>query len=54
MVQSEQMLQRDVKKYDEVPKRQLLGLGASVVSFRDKVVMSFVNKIRTQIKNLTI
>ena len=56
MVQSEQLLQRDVRKYDEAPEWQLLepGAFASAKSFRDKVVMPFVNKLKTLIKNLTI
>lgn len=41
MVQSEQLLQRDVRKYDEAPEWQLPepGAFASAKSFRDKVVM---------------
>ena len=56
MVQSEQLLQRDVRKYDEAPEWQLPEPGAfvSAKSFRDKVVMPFVNKLKTLIKNLTI
>mgnify|MGYP000250867873 CR=1 FL=1 len=56
MVQSEQLLQRDVRKYDEAPEWQLPepGAFASAKSFRDKVVMPFVNKLKTMIKNLTI
>ncbi len=56
MVQSEQLLQRDVRKYDEAPEWQLpeQGAFASAKSFRDKVVMPFVNKLKTLIKNLTI
>ena len=55
MVQSEQLLQRDVRKYDEAPEWQLPepGAFASAKSFRDKVVMPFVNKLKTLIKNLT-
>lgn len=55
-VQSEQLLQRDVRKYDEAPEWQLPepGAFASAKSFRDKVVMPFVNKLKTRIKNLTI
>ncbi len=47
MVQSEQLLQRDVRKYDEAPEWQLPepGAFASAKSFRDKVVMPFVNKL---------
>lgn len=54
--QSEQLLQRDVRKYDEALEWQLLepGAFASAKSFRDKVVMPFVNKLKTLIKNLTI
>jgi len=56
IVQSEQLLQRDVRKYDEAPEWQLPepGAFASAKSFRDKVVMPFVNKLKTLIKNLTI
>ena len=56
MVQSEQLLQRDVRKYDEAPEWQLPEPGAftSAKSFRDNVVMPFVNKLKTLIKNLTI
>ena len=56
MVQSEQLLQRDVRKYDEAPEWQLPepGAFASAKSFRDKVVIPFVNKLKTLIKNLTI
>lgn len=56
MVQSEQLLQRDVRKYDEAPEWQLPepGAFASAKSFRDKVVMPFVNKLKSLIKNLTI
>ena len=56
MVRSEQLLQRDVKKYDEAPEWQLPepGAFASAKSFRDKVVMPFVNKLKSLIKNLTI
>lgn len=48
--------QRDVRKYDEAPEWQLPepGAFASAKSFRDKVVMPFVNKLKTLIKNLTI
>ena len=55
-VQSEQLLQRDVRKYDEAPEWQLpeLGAFASAKSFRDKVVMPFVNKLKSLIKHLTI
>lgn len=56
MVQPEQLLQRDVRKYDEAPEWQLPepGAFASAKSFQDKVVMPFVNKLKTLIKNLTI
>ena len=56
MVQSEQLLQRDVRKYDEAPEWQLPepGAFASAKSFGDKVVIPFVNKLKTLIKNLTI
>ena len=56
MAQSEQLLQRDVRKYDEAPEWQLPepGAFASAKSFRDKVVMPFVNKLKILIKNLTI
>ena len=56
MVQSEQLLQRDVRKYGEAPEWQLPepGAFASAKSFRDKVVMPFVSKLKTLIKNLTI
>ena len=56
MVQSEQLLQRDVRKYDEAPEWHLPepGAFASAKSFRDKVVMPFVNKLKSLIKNLTI
>ena len=55
-MQSEQLLQRDVRKYDEAPEWQLPepGAFASAKSFRDKVVMPFVNKLKSLIKNLTI
>lgn len=51
-----QLLQRDVRKYDEAPEWQLPepGAFASAKSFRDKVVMPFVNKLKSLIKNLTI
>ena len=56
IVQSEKLLQRDVRKYDEAPEWQLPepGAFASAKSFRDKVVMPFVNKLKSLIKNLTI
>lgn len=49
-------MQRDVRKYDEAPEWQLpeSGAFASAKSFRDKVVIPFVNKLKTLIKNLTI
>ena len=48
-MQSEQLLQRDVRKYDEAPEWQLPepGAFASAKSFRDKVVIPFVNKLKT-------
>ena len=56
MVQSEELLQRDVRKYDEASEWQLPEPGAftSAKAFRDKVVLPFVNKLKTLIKNLTI
>lgn len=56
MVQSEQLVQRDVRKYDETPEWQLLepGAFASANLFWDKVVIPFVNKLKNLIKNLTI
>ncbi len=56
MVQSEQLLQRDVRKYDEAPDWQLPepGAFASAKSFRNKVGIPFVNRLKTLIKNLTI
>lgn len=56
MVQSEELLQRDVRKYDEALEWQLPEPGAftSAKLFRDKVVMPFVNKLKSLIKNLTI
>lgn len=56
MVQSEHLLQRDARKYNESPEWQLPEprTFASAKSFRDKVVMPFVNKLKTLIKNLTI
>ena len=56
MAQSEQLLQRDVRKYDEAPEWQLPepGAFASAKSFLDKVVIPFVNKLKSLIKNLTI
>ena len=55
-MQSEQLVQCDVRKYDEAPEWQLSepGTFASAKSFRDKVVMPFVNKLKILIKNLTI
>ena len=51
-MQSEQLVQRDVRKYDEAPEWQLPepGAFASAKSFRDKVVMPFVNKLKILIK----
>ena len=56
MVQSEQLLQRDVRKYDEAPEWQLPEPGAftSAKAFRDKVVLPLVNKLKSLVKNLTI
>lgn len=56
MVHSEEVLQRNVRKYDEAPEWQLPEPGAftSAKAFRDKVVMPFVNNLKTLIKNLTI
>lgn len=44
------------RKYDEAPEWQLPepGAFASAKSFRDKVVIPFVNKLKSLIKNLTI
>ena len=56
MVQSEKMLQRDVRKYDEEPEWQLPepGAFASAKSFRDKVALPLVNKLKELVKSLTI
>lgn len=56
MVQSEEVLQRDVRKYDEAPEWQLPEPGAftSAKAFRDKVVLPLVNKLKSLVKNLTI
>lgn len=56
MVRSEKLLQRDVRKYDEASEWQLpeSEAFASAKSFWDKVVILFVNKLKTLIKNLTI
>ena len=56
MVQSEKLLQRDVRKYDEEPEWQLpeLGAFASAKSFRDKVALPLVNKLKELVKSLTI
>ena len=56
MAQSEQLLQRDVRKYDEAPEWQLPEPGAftSAKAFRDKVVLPLVNKLKSLVKNLTI
>ena len=56
MVQSEQLLQRDVRKYDVAPEWQLPEPGAftSAKAFRDKVVLPLVNKLKSLVKNLTI
>lgn len=56
MVQSEKLLQRDVRKYDEEPEWQLSEPGAfvSAKSFRDKVALPLVNKLKELVKSLTI
>ena len=56
MVQSEKLLQRDVRKYDEEPEWQLPepGAFASAKSFRDKVALPLVNKLKKLVKSLTI
>ena len=56
MVHSEEVLQRDVRKYDEAPEWQLSEPGAftSAKAFRDKVVLPLVNKLKSLVKNLTI
>ncbi len=56
MMQSEQLLQCDIRKYNEAPEWHLPepGAFASAKSFRDKVVIPFVNKLKSLIKNLTI
>lgn len=56
MVQSEKLLQRDVRKYDEEPEWQLPepGTFASAKSFRDKVALPLVNKLKELVKSLTI
>lgn len=56
MVQSEKLLQRDVRKYDEEPEWQLQEPGAftSAKSFRDKVALPLVNKLKETVKSLTI
>ena len=56
MVQSEKLLQRDVRKYDEEPEWQLpeLGAFASAKSFRDKVALPLMNKLKELVKSLTI
>ena len=56
MVQSEKLLQRDVRKYDEEPEWQLPEPGAfvSAKSFRDKVALPLVNKLKELVKSLTI
>ena len=52
----EEVLQRDVRKYDEAPEWQLPEPGAftSEKAFRDKVVLPLVNKLKSLAKNLTI
>ena len=56
MVQSEKLLQCDVRKYDEEPEWQLPepGAFASAKSFRDKVALPLVNKLKELVKSLTI
>lgn len=56
MVQSEELLQRDVRKHDEASEWQLPEPGAftSTKAFRDKVVLPLVNKLKSLAKNLTI
>ena len=56
MVQSENLLQRDVRKYDEEPEWQLPepGAFASAKSFRDKVALPLVNNLKELVKSLTI
>lgn len=56
MVQSEKLLQRDIRKYDEEPEWQLPepGAFASAKSFRDKVALPLVNKLKELVKSLTI
>lgn len=56
MVQSEKLLQRDVRKYGEEPEWQLPepGAFASAKSFRDKVALPLVNKLKELVKSLTI
>lgn len=56
MIQSEQFIQRDVRKYDEDPQWQLPEPGAfmSAKTYRDKVALSLVGKLKEWIKNLTI
>lgn len=56
MVQSEKLLQRDVRKYDEEPEWKLTepGAFASAKSFRDKVALPLVNKLKELVKSLTI
>ena len=56
MIQSEQFIQRDVRKYDEDPQWQLPEPGAfmSAKTYRDKVALSLVDKLKEWIKNLTI
>lgn len=56
IIQSEQFIQRDVRKYDEDPQWQLPEPGAfmSAKTYRDKVALSLVDKLKEWIKNLTI
>lgn len=52
MAQSEKLLKRDVRKYDEEPEWQIPepGVVASAKSFRDKVALPLVNKLKELVK----
>jgi hypothetical protein len=56
MVNSEKMLKRDVRKYDEEPEWQLPepGAFASAKLFRDKIAFPLVKKLKELVKSLTI
>jgi hypothetical protein len=56
MVQSEELLQRDVRKHDEASEWQLPETGefTSAKAFWDKVVLPLVNKLKSLVKNLII